>query len=791
MSLLDAALTYHKLGFSIFPCNMMTPVDVEEIRQRDGDEAAEKFIKANAKTPKVKWTEYQKRKATETEIRAWFTGCDELRTAIAIVTGEISGLTVVDVDDLNLLPEIKKRGLGSPLVSRTGKGLHFWYSYAPGIKTTTHFQGIKGLDIRNDGGYILAPPSPHYTGRNYHFLSDELEGFVFTVPPNWLFETARGAAQSNSDFLPLASQPVNIKRLLSALAAILPDNYDIWYKVGMALKQLLGESGREIWREWSATSTKYNPDTIDAKWDSFESGHPSPVTAGTIYHLAKENGWKVDLESTEPVPLPDGLLPVKPFAFDLLPDLLRPWAQDICERMQCPADFVAVGIMAGLGSLIGCKIGIRPQSLTDWTLTPNQWAIVVGRPGVMKSPALEQALAPLKKLAAKANDQYAIELAEYELEEKAAALKCDAAKKEAAILLKKDSGADLLSLLSVDKPEVPALHRYIATDSTPEALGELLRQNPNGLLVHRDEIVSLLKGLDREDRAEGRGFYLTGWNGDSGYTFDRIGRGMNLHIPAVCISLLGGTQPGKLAEYIRNAVNGGTGDDGLIQRFGLLVWPDTDNHWKDVDRRPNDEAKREAHRVFDWLDKLDPTATGAQQDRDHNGEPDGIPYLRFDQRGQDLFLNWRTDLESRLRSGDLHPALESHLSKYRKLVPGLALIIHLAEGGTGPVTEGATLKALSWSEYLEPHARRAYGCATHRGLDAAKAILKHIRKGDLPKEFSGRDVYRNGWAHLADREQVQVGLQLLLDYDWLREERRTDTGGRNANIFSVNPKGFP
>ena len=67
------------------------------------------------------------------------------------------------------------------------------------------------------------------------------------------------------------------------------------------------------------------------------------------------------------------------------------------------------------------------------------------------------------------------------------------------------------------------------------ALAELLRHNPNGLLVYRDELVSLLRALDQEENAEARAFYLTGWNGDSSYTVDRIGRGMNLHVSIKCI----------------------------------------------------------------------------------------------------------------------------------------------------------------------------------------------------------------------------------------------------------------
>ncbi len=159
-------------------------------------------------------------------------------------------------------------------------------------------------------------------------------------------------------------------------------------------------------------------------------------------------------------------------------------------------------------------------------------------------------------------------------------LRAEEGEKTARAALKKNAAADVSSLLSDGEVETPALKRYIANDSTAAALGELLRQNHNGVLVFRDEMVALLKSLDREDNAEPRGFYLTGWNGDSSFTFDRIGRGLNLHIPAVCLSLLGSTQPGRIAEYLFRAIKGGSGDDGLIQRFGLLVWPDTGVHGK-------------------------------------------------------------------------------------------------------------------------------------------------------------------------------------------------------------------
>lgn len=491
----------------------------------------------------------------------------------------------------------------------------------------------------------------------------------------------------------------------------------------------------------------------------------------------------------EPVPLPEGLPKVMAFDFALLPGSLRPWAQDICERVQCPADFVAVTILTALGAVIGRKLGIRPQAHTDWTESPNLWAMLVGRPGVLKSPAMEQALGPLKRLETRAMETHMAAASGHNARAVLFRLQQESAASDVKKKLAKGgtSEAELLHDLDLDEPELPALRRYKTNDSTAAALGELHRQNPNGLLVYRDEVVSLLKGLDREDNAEARGFYLTGWNGNSPYTFDRIGRGLNLYIPAVCLSLLGSTQPGRIAEYIGHAVKGGAGDDGLIQRFGLLVWPDTGGDWRNVDRWPDSKAKQAAFEVFDLLDKLDPKAVSAMRDIGYDGEPEGLPYLRFDAGGLELFTDWRGKLETRLRGGELHPAMESHLAKYRKLVPGLALILHLADGGTGPVTERATCQALAWAEYLETHAVRAYASVTTPEVSTAKAILHRIHKGDLSKTFSSRDVWRPGWANLTDSAAVADALRLLVDYQWL-DVTRVETGGRTATVYEVNPR---
>jgi hypothetical protein len=134
-----------------------------------------------------------------------------------------------------------------------------------------------------------------------------------------------------------------------------------------------------------------------------EVGAPKPNGTGHPIGAGPQTQTR---EWPDPCPLPDALLPIAPFKLDLLPEKLRPWAEDIADRMQCPADYLGVSIMSVLGSVIGSKIVIRPKTQDDWQVVANQWALLIGRPGVLKSPAMEEVLKPLKRLSAEADRSF-------------------------------------------------------------------------------------------------------------------------------------------------------------------------------------------------------------------------------------------------------------------------------------------------------------------------------------------------------------------------------------------------
>ena len=147
------------------------------------------------------------------------------------------------------------------------------------------------------------------------------------------------------------------------------------------------------------------------------------------------------------------------------------------------------------------------------------------------------------------------------------------------------------------------------------------------------------------------------------------------------------------------------------------------------------------------------------------------------------FVDWRDNLERRLRNHELSPALEGHFAKYRKLVPALALINHLADGGKGAVGQPALHKAIAFSVYLESHARRIYGAADVIEVTAAKAILAHIRQGELKDGFTARDVHRHGWSKLTEHGGCKPGsVCSSISITWRRTEVTVMCGRQSPKV---------
>lgn len=476
-----------------------------------------------------------------------------------------------------------------------------------------------------------------------------------------------------------------------------------------------------------------------------------------------------------PVPLPPPLPPVPNLARALLPQCIRSWLADCADALQVPLEYTAVPAIIAMGGIIGRRVGVQLKQQNPWIEYPVLWGALIGRPSAGKSPAICPARRMLDLLESEAR-------VEFEAASKAHARAAQIDKIEEELATKavrklmsggdRDGAEAILAALEEDGHQSPLEPRIVVNDSTVEKLSEILSANPRGVIYVRDEISSWLATLDRDGRESDRGFFLECWNAKGSYTVDRIGRGTT-RIEACAVSIMGGIQPGRLAEYVRGAVKGGAADDGLLQRFQLSVYPDISTSWQFRDVAPDPTNERDALSLFRYLHALDPVQLHAETD-----DYCETPFLRLCDAAQERFAEWLTSLMQRIRSGAEPPHMESHLSKYSALAGRLALVLHLADRCSGPVSDAAMAMAIEWCGFLEAHARRIYAPITDNGISTAHLLLK--RRADLEDGFTARMVYRRGWTGLTDKALLEAGLELLVDHGYLRSwiEGTTELGGR-------------
>jgi putative DNA primase/helicase len=739
----------------------------------------------------------------EKQIREWWTTWPNANVAINC---ERSGVLVLDFDRrhgsdkgrADLEQTLGK--LPATVETTTADGRHLFFK-APNGPIVGKLPG--GIDIRFNA-YVMAAPSIHPSGRRYVWARSPFDHAVVELPAPWRKRLAKVERPALATVKP-TSKPSTTGASRYGAAALAGE----LEKVRTAPN---GERNNTTNRAaYSLARLHAGGEIEDCRDDLVAAAVAAGLDEATEARPTAESGWRagleeprtappkvdrptptqrqpapvIDLASAEPwpapKPLPDGLPQVPSFDDRLLPESIRGWLGDVADRLQCPPEYSTAAALVAMGALIGRRCTVRPKQKDDWQIVPNVWGLIVGPPSAMKSPAIAEAQRPLRRLMAEAAAAYARECENREARQALAEAKRNAIKRRMSAALKDGQDTALLvdEFTGAAAASEVTERRYAVNDGTMEKIGELLVANPNGLLVNRDELSGWLATLDRDGHEGDRAFFLESWDGDHSYTVDRIGRGTQ-HIPALCLSLFGGIQPGRLAPYLDSAIRGGIGDDGLIQRFQVMVYPDPPRTWRNVDRWPDSAARNRAFDVFQRLDRLTPSMVGATP------QDDGLPYLRFDSAAQALADAWRVDLMTRLRAGEEHPAVEGHLNKYPKLMPALALIIHLADGGQGAITLASAQRAAALCDVLEAHARRVYASVTAEKLRAARALLAKLRSGKLTSPFTSRDVYRAAWAGLSDREVVEEALNTLTDHDWVREVV-IETGGRSRREYCLHP----
>lgn len=161
-TILAAALEYNQRGLAVIP------------------------IKRADKTALVGWRGFQLSRPTDDQILEWF--AEYPGANLAIITGSVSGIVVLDIDSPEGLRIAKANGLPKTPAVKTGKGWHLYFKH-PGAKLPNWVKKIQDIDLRGDGGYVVAPPSIHENGAIYSWVPDTAD-LPFADLPSWVIDLA-------------------------------------------------------------------------------------------------------------------------------------------------------------------------------------------------------------------------------------------------------------------------------------------------------------------------------------------------------------------------------------------------------------------------------------------------------------------------------------------------------------------------------------------------------------------------------------------------------------------------
>jgi hypothetical protein len=448
-------------------------------------------------------------------IAAWWKRWQDAN--IGIPTGASSGLLVVDCDPRNGGPadrsELIERCGPIPETAEAttgGGGRHLFFRYSGGAVPKALGPGI---DLKGEGGYVVAAPSIHASGNAYQW--DGLAGAKALLnpadPPAWLLDyiTAvptgsrpESAAAPGCERIPKGKRNDHLASLGGTMR-----------KRGMAREAIEAA----LFEENRLRCDPPLPDTevrrIAASIASYKPGNDDEAR-----RAEGVEDWP------KPEPIQGELPPVTGFSEDLLPASFRPLVRDVTERMQVPMDYPAVVMVLCLAGAVNRRATIQPKAHdTGWVVVPNLWGGIIAPPGFMKSPVIQAICRPLNQIQTEWRQEHEEALKDYALAKEESELQRAAWREQYKASAKKGKVAP-------DRPahetEKPKLRRLIVNDATFEALHQTMSENPAGILVIRDELTGWWSQLDRAGREGERAFCLQAWNGDTGH----YPRGSVLHV---------------------------------------------------------------------------------------------------------------------------------------------------------------------------------------------------------------------------------------------------------------------
>jgi len=532
-SALRFATEYARKGYYVFPC------------------------KTGGKTPLTK-NGHKDATRDEKVISEWW---QKYPGANIGINCERSGIVVIDLDCHPGKPngiEIFKELYGWEPVPKTPQaqtgsgGIHLVFKAPPGITKRIKGEITEGIDIKFNG-YIVGEPSKHPNGNLYRWIKGfSLLDCAPTELPAWLLEHIL-----EPDYKPIKDTGVDISYPTSNAHQIVahcgfmrhfaedaeklsePD----WYQ-GIGILTYTEQASKAI-HDYSSNYPEYSSTQTQKKFEHWKRDGKGPPTCKTIQEKCGDNycqacPWNGKIKS--PIVLGyqshSPRISSKPPAFpNVLSGVFQEFVITASKALQCPEDYIACSMLVLSSVLMGG--GVKIQLKPEWYQYANLFVALVGTPAAKKSPALAACFVFLETFAQRLMDEYQREKSLYEW-----------AMKEYEDEMKEWKGSR--NGQQPTEPSKPRLKQLRTSDTTVEALCELLDNNPKGIGLVFDELTGLLRSMNQYKSHGGadRSHYLSMWN-NAPITVNRKGK-EPIYIPSPYLNIIGGIQPDALLEIRRN-----------------------------------------------------------------------------------------------------------------------------------------------------------------------------------------------------------------------------------------------
>ena len=337
-------------------------------------------------------------------------------------------------------------------------------------------------------------------------------------------------------------------------------------------------------------------------------------------------------------------------------------------------EYMMASLLVAMSTAIGNAVNIRIRG--GWISNSALYMILVGRPGMGKTPPLDFAFRPIRKHDAQAVKQFKLEMEQYNN-----LIESNKGKKENTTPL----------------PNKPILRRAIISDFTPEALMRALDDNQRGIVVYVDEIMGMFNAVNQYSRGQLIEQLLTAFSGKP-LDISRCSMPVPIHIEYPFINIVGTMQTTRIHELIEK----GYKENGLLDRI-IFVYPSS----KEIADWQLDEdssfATFEKYSAM-WESIIDKVVSLPFAENESGGNTQKI--LDFSSEAKAYFTNWRNNAIRAVNQIQDDGLVDSRVIKAPMITARLALILQILRWACGEVHKDfvdidSTKSAIALSEYFE------------------------------------------------------------------------------------------